>query len=58
MITVERLSIGSWMIGIKLTGTVDDRSTDSETTLLFDLQRREIALPARLRTRGNRDEQE
>src|SRR4029450_4668409 len=57
MITMECLSVGSWMIGIKLTWTVDDRSADSETALLFDLQRREIALAARLRTRGNWEEQ-
>ena len=53
MITVQCLPIGRRAIGVKLTRIVDDRSADGEAALLFDLQRREIAFPARLRTRGN-----
>ena len=53
MIAVQCLPVGRRAIGIKLTWIRDDRSADSETTLLLDLQRREIALSARLCARGN-----
>ena len=58
MITVKRLTVGRLAIRIKLTWIRDDRSANCETTLLFDVQRRDTARPARLCARGSGDEQE
>jgi hypothetical protein len=58
MIAVQRLPVRRWAEVIKLAWIRNDRSADGETTLLLNLQRREIALSARLCARASGEEQE